>query len=177
MNRSHLIEQLENYQSFDLQEEDMRARMEKFVKQYENCFERSLLIGHVTGSAWVVNQKRTKVLLIHHAKLQKWLQPGGHCDGNANVYEVALTELLEETGLSPIDHIKSIFDVDIHIIPERKGVPEHEHFDVRYLFEIDEKQPIIQNHETNGIQWIEISKVGQLTAELSVLRMVEKITQ
>lgn len=177
MNRNDLIQQLERYKAYDTEEDEMRKRMVRFVSQNENCFDRSLLIGHCTGSAWVVNQNHSKVLLIHHAKLQKWLQPGGHCDGSSNVYEVALKELQEETGLSPVKHLKTIFDVDIHTIPERKGIPQHEHFDIRYLFEIDDNQSIVQNHETNAIQWIDIDKIDQLTSERSVIRMAQKITQ
>ena len=70
-----------------------------FVSAYPNCFERSLSIGHITGSAWLVNQTKTRVLLTHHKRLNKWLQLGGHADGNPNVLEVAMQEAREESGI------------------------------------------------------------------------------
>ncbi len=166
------------YTAFDRNEETMRGRMLSFVRENESCFRRELLEGHVTGSCWVVTPAKEKVLLIHHVKLNKWLQPGGHCDGNENVFEVAVTELREETGITEFNALPVIFDLDIHTIPERKGVPEHEHFDVRFLFEVSDSIPLIQNHETHGLKWMELSHLESLTSENSILRMKSKtVTQ
>ena len=165
---------MEQYEGFDQTEENMRQRMLRFVQDYPDCFKRELLIGHITGSCWVIDPVNEKVLLLHHAKLNKWLQPGGHCDGNENVAAVAQTELFEETGLDVKPVSTTFFDLDIHTIPERKGVPEHEHFDVRFLFHADERMPLIQNHETNGLKWIPLNEIHKLTEERSVLRMQEK---
>jgi 8-oxo-dGTP pyrophosphatase MutT (NUDIX family) len=89
-----------------------------------------------------------KILLIHHRKLNKWLQPGGHCDGDTDTLAVAIKEVEEETGvvIKPNDQV--IIDLDIHRIPERKGIPAHDHYDVRYLLEADSSLPLLQNHET-----------------------------
>ncbi|AWV98414.1 NUDIX hydrolase [Arcticibacterium luteifluviistationis] len=175
MNRNELIADLRQYVAFNEKEEAMREKLLAFVKEYENCFDRSLLIGHVTASCWVVNKSRTKVLLIHHAKLNKWLQPGGHCDGDENTYQVAEKELLEETGLVALKKDTTIFDVDVHTIPERKSVPEHKHYDIRYLFEVDENAPLIKNHETLGMKWLVMNDVPNLTSEESILRMKNKL--
>ncbi|WP_341225015.1 NUDIX hydrolase [uncultured Arcticibacterium sp.] len=175
MNRNDLIVNLTHYAAFNEKEEAMREKLLLFVKEHENCFERSLLIGHVTASCWVINKSRSKVLLIHHAKLNKWLQPGGHCDGNEHTYKVAEKELLEETGLVALTENSNIFDVDIHVIPERKGVPEHKHYDIRYLFQVDEEAPLVQNHETLGMKWIAMVDVPTLSSEESILRMINKL--
>lgn len=175
MNRNDLIANLSQYVAFNEKEEAMREKLLAFVKEYDNCFERSLLIGHLTASCWVVNKSRTKVLLIHHAKLGKWLQPGGHCDGNEDAYEVAKTELEEETGLKAATNNRTIYDVDIHTIPERKGIPEHLHYDIRYMFEVDENTPLVQNHETLGMKWLGLEELENLTKEESVLRMKDKL--
>lgn len=177
MNREHLISELKNYTAFDTREEEMRKRYLMFVENNVDCFKRELLIGHCTGSCWVLNQDRTKVLLIHHAKLNKWLQPGGHCDGKEDVYSVAKKELEEETGLKPISENRTLFDLDIHKIPERKGVPEHEHFDLRFVFIVDENQPLQHNHETNDMKWLAISDLETFTKEQSVTRMRDKTIQ
>ncbi|MGK0137681.1 MAG: 8-oxo-dGTP pyrophosphatase MutT (NUDIX family) [Algoriphagus sp.] len=174
MNRKQLTEQLSQYKAFNDIEEGMRIRMLAFVEKHEDCFERSLLIGHVTASCWVVNASRDKVLLIDHVKLKKWLQPGGHCDGDQNTLRVALKELQEETGIVPTDVSLDIFDIDIHLIPKTKSIPEHEHFDLRYLFVADLKEKIIQNHETNAIKWIRLQNLERMTREESILRMKSK---
>ncbi len=174
MDRKQLIEQLRQYKGYDSKEENMRIRMLAFMGTYENCFERALLIGHMTASCWVVNKKRDKVLLIDHVKLEKWLQPGGHCDGDENAFNVALKELEEETGVIPQFSNPDIFDVDIHTIPERKGIPEHEHFDLRYLFIANDEHEVVQNHETNAIMWVELESLEKVTEEGSILRMKSK---
>jgi len=152
----------------------MLARLLSFVEAHQNCFDRSLLIGHVTASAWVVNPERTHVLLLHHGKLDKWLQPGGHCDGDADVLAVARREVSEETGLHPAVVSGEIFDVDAHEIPERKGVPAHVHYDVRFLLEIGlEHQPVV-SEESHDVRWVELSQVASRNTDESVLRMVAK---
>ena len=36
--------------------------------------------GHFTASGFVIHPAGDRVLLIHHAKIGAWLQPGGHID-------------------------------------------------------------------------------------------------
>jgi 8-oxo-dGTP pyrophosphatase MutT (NUDIX family) len=172
--RQDLIHQLRCHQPFNDHEEVMRARLLAFVEQHANCFDRSLLAGHVTASAWVVNPERTHVLLLHHGKLNKWLQPGGHCDGDPDVLAVALREVLEETGLRPTPVDRQIFDVDAHEIPERKGVPSHIHYDVRFLLENGLDQQPVVSEESHAVQWLELSRVAARNTDESVLRMVAK---
>lgn len=90
----------------------------------------------MTGSAWLLNPDGTKVLLTHHKKLNRWLQFGGHSDGESNTWNVALREVTEESGIQNIQFVSSdIFDVDIHTIPEnsKKNEPEHKHYDIRFF--------------------------------------------
>jgi 8-oxo-dGTP pyrophosphatase MutT (NUDIX family) len=137
--RERLLEALLAHAPFDDAEARMRDEFFRFVEAHEDCFERTCVPGHVTGSAWIVNPARTRVVLLHHRKLDKWLQPGGHCDGDADVLRVALREANEETGLRNLRPLsEDIYDVDAHQIPERKKTPAHIHYDVRYLLEADE---------------------------------------
>jgi len=76
----------------------MLEKTRQFVAQHENCFDRNLSIGHVSGSSWVVNPTFSHVLLLHHRKLDLWLQPGGHADGDTDILRVILNETSEETG-------------------------------------------------------------------------------
>jgi 8-oxo-dGTP pyrophosphatase MutT (NUDIX family) len=176
MHRKPILSLLENYFPDDLAEQTFKNKMVEFIKNEPNCFERSLLKGHITGSAFIVNVQKTKTLLVNHAKLNRWLQPGGHCDGDANVAKVSLKEALEETGLTQLQIRETeIFDIDIHTIPERKGVPEHLHYDVRFLIVADETEPIKISDESTDVKWIPIIAVEKYNNEESVLRMVRKI--
>ncbi|MEQ8303869.1 MAG: NUDIX hydrolase [Cyclobacteriaceae bacterium] len=136
---------------------------------------RTHLPGHLTGSAWVLNQNFTKVLMLHHAKLNKWLQPGGHADGEENLCNIALRELQEETGLRGAQLIsESIFDLDIHPIPQRGSMPGHDHYDVRFAFLASDEEHLIINHESNDMQWVALDSLEAYNAERSVLRMKDK---
>lgn len=175
MKRALLLRQLDAHQPFDAHEAQMLVRLRQFVSQYEDCFERSLALGHVTGSAWVVDLEREHVLLTHHVKLDKWLQLGGHADGEANVLEVAVREAREESGLEELRPVcDRIFDVDIHEIPARGSDPAHYHYDVRFLLEADRRLPLRMTGESKALEWVKIAEVRNLTTEESVLRMVAK---
>lgn len=174
MDRRKLTEALQNYTS-DFKEEEAFALRFLELLLNPNCYLRSNSEAHLTGSAWIVSPKYNRVLLVHHKKLNRWLQPGGHADGDENIYEVALKEAREETGLDKLQSDHRIFDIDIHLIPARKAIPEHFHYDVRFLFLADEDENYTKNHESNDIKWIDIDLLGHYTAgEPSILRMVDK---
>ena len=161
-------------------EADMTARTVAFVENHPNHLKRSLLKGHVTASAWIVAGEpgpEPQVLLIHHRKLDRWLQPGGHADGDPDVAEVARREAWEETGLADLELVSpAIFDVDIHTIPARNDVPEHLHYDVRFLFRAKKDGQILvgENREVRAIRWLTMTETEQLTADESICRMVRK---
>ncbi len=113
--------------------------------------------------------------MMHHRKLDKWFQPGGHCDGDNDVLRVAMKEAIEETGVADIQVLNhEIFDVDVHLIPERKDIAAHFHYDIRFLFEVDKDIPLVINEESNDLAWIEISKVAELNNSESITRMTLK---
>lgn len=176
MNKIELICQVEHYLPFDQTEKEMAKRFLVFIKEHEDCFLRSLLIGHVTASALVLKKNKEEVLLMHHKKLDKWLQPGGHCDGEEDVLSVAKKEVLEETGIDVGEQGIEIFDIDIHHIPERKGVPAHEHYDIRFCFIVANETKFIANNESNALKWIKLNDIEKYTSEPSILRMVAKVT-
>jgi 8-oxo-dGTP pyrophosphatase MutT (NUDIX family) len=171
-----ILELLESYKCIIESEKLIKKRFIEFVKKNEDCFERNLEVGHITASAFIFDPNNYKTLLLHHKKLNKWLQPGGHCDGDKDTLSVAIKEVFEETGLVIINQAQPIFDLDIHMIPENKGIPEHEHFDVRYLLLADSKIPLIQNHETNQLKWVHLLEMENFTTEESLRRMKNKLT-
>jgi len=143
---------------------------------HPDCFQRTRHSGHITGSSWIINKNRDKALLLHHAKLNKWLQPGGHADGDENVLQVALREAKEETGLISIQPVNNaIFDLDIHKIPARGTQPEHDHYDIRYLFLADEHESLRKNQESKDMQWCTLISIPVLTNNnSSIIRMIKK---
>lgn len=175
MNREWLRSEVEKYQTDYLEEEKYKGRFLDLLF-FDNCFERSLLSGHITASAWVLTSDHKQVALLHHKKLDRWLQPGGHADGDENVQRVALKELEEETGITDVTQIgDSFFDIDIHRIPKRKEVPEHEHFDIRFAFEANKPEQLRKNEESNEVAWIAIDGLEKFVGnDASVLRMKEK---
>ncbi len=175
MHRQPLLEQLAAYREGHPSELETIERFIAFVERCPDCFERSLLEGHVTGSAWIVDDSGGKVLLTHHRKLDCWLQLGGHADGDPDVLAVALKEAREESGLTEFEVPEpAIFDLDIHRIPERKGVPEHWHYDVRYVMHATGSTAYIVSEESHDLRWVALDELPALTTDESMLRMLEK---
>lgn len=174
MNSYLLLDRLSAHEPFDAHEQQMLERIIAFVREHENFSSRELLIGHLTGSAWIVDESFSHALLLHHGKLNKWLQPGGHIEDDADMLSAALREAREETGVAVRPHSPAIFDVDIHKIPVRPNEPAHFHYDVRFLLIADRTAPLIVTSESKDLAWIALSEIETLTQEESVLRMVRK---
>ena len=157
------------------EEADYKKHMLTFIEQHKNCFKRSLETGHITASAFLLNQNENKALLMHHTKLDLWVQLGGHCDGNPNVLSVAIKEAQEESGITKIMPMSTeIFDIDIHRIPENKKEKAHDHYDVRFLLKAAGNEPLVQNGESKELRWISKNKEELPTRERSVVRLFEK---
>ncbi|GAB3512758.1 NUDIX hydrolase [Spirosoma knui] len=173
-----LREHLTNSQyGIEAHEQDMTRATIDFVTQHPDCFDRSLLTGHVTGSAWIVSSDRQQVVLIHHRKLDRWFQPGGHADGDPDVAAVALREAQEETGLNSVRLVApEIFDVDIHSIPARGDLPQHLHYDIRFLVEAYETEAFGKSEEIKNIRWFTLSDANNITSSESIHRMLRKIS-
>ena len=175
MARQALIRDLRDYRVRWPGESETVDRFVDFVLSQPDCFERSLKIGHVTGSAWVVNRAETQVLLTHHKKLGMWVQLGGHADGDVEVLRVARREAAEESGLAGLQLVPGgIFDVDVHRIPSGPGEPEHLHWDVRFAFRASAGEDFRISDESHELRWVEIRSLASVTREESMLRMARK---
>jgi 8-oxo-dGTP pyrophosphatase MutT (NUDIX family) len=175
MHRQPLLDQLADYAAKHPDEAETVARFIDFVRCESDCFERSLAVGHVTGSAWILNADGSQVLLTHHRKLDRWLQLGGHADGDPDVFAVAMKEAREESGLGDFEAVgNGIFDLDIHPIPARKSDPEHLHYDVRYLLRATGATDYVVSDESHDLRWVPLDEVTTLTTEDSMTRMVRK---
>lgn len=170
-----LLELIDRYAESYPEERDVYLRLRSFVESVPDCCERTHLAGHVTGSAWLVDSTGSKVLLTHHRKLNRWLQLGGHADGDRDILRVALREAQEESGIQNIRAIsEDIFDIDIHPIPARGKEPEHLHYDIRFALQVLENDSFIVSEESHSLAWIEIDRLEEYSSEESMLRMKRK---
>jgi 8-oxo-dGTP pyrophosphatase MutT (NUDIX family) len=174
MHRNNLRALLAAYNPSNSAEQHYKVRILAFIDENQDCFERSLAIGHITASAWLLSKDHSHALLMHHAKLNKWVQVGGHCDGDADVLAVACKEAQEESGITQIAPVEStIFDIDIHLIPANSRELEHYHYDVRFLCAVRSDETIQRNNESKELRWF--GKEDPLpTTEESVMRMHAK---
>jgi 8-oxo-dGTP pyrophosphatase MutT (NUDIX family) len=178
MDRIKFSEQLNKYRT---PYEDESSFITDFIKLTGDplAYQRERLVGHFTASAWIVNRKRTHTLLTLHRKLGRWLQLGGHADGNEDLLEVAMKEAREESGLESLEFVdETIFDLDKHIIPERPHVPEHFHYDVRYILEADLTEELVKSNESISLAWVAFDSVQDVIGyNPSILRMLEKTSK
>ena len=149
------------------------AEFAGLLRDGDAAFLRRRLDGHFTASAWLVDGTATRVLLTHHRKLDRWLQLGGHADGDRDLARVALKEAEEESGLSDLAVEGDIFDLDRHWIPERKGVPGHWHYDVRYVVRAGGSEAYVVSEESLDLAWREIAPLAG-DADVSISRMARK---
>ncbi|MDX6916481.1 NUDIX hydrolase [Pectobacterium carotovorum] len=158
--------------------DDVNAkRLQYFIDATSHPFERSTLEGHVTGTAFIVDNERQHTLLLRHKKLNMWLPPGGHCDGNADIIDTVLRETQEETGIADVNVVSNeILDIDIHLIPANPKEPEHYHYDIRFLLQADRHVPLVINEqEATNLQWISIDRLEDYTQLPSLLILREKM--
>jgi 8-oxo-dGTP pyrophosphatase MutT (NUDIX family) len=175
MKRNHLLSLLAAYHPTNDSEKQSKQTIIDFVTKNPDCFERSLEIGHITASAWLLNKTGNHALLLHHKKLNNWFQLGGHCDGESDVCAVAIKEAQEESGIVNIAAVSpAIFDIDVHAIPENKKEKAHYHYDIRFLLQVTSDETIMHNEESNELRWIGKKRNELPTNEPSVVRMFEK---
>ena len=151
------------------------ALFEHLLDDVEDPFRRERLAGHFTASVWLVSADGGRTLLTHHRKLGMWLQLGGHADGEHDLQVAALKEAEEESGLTDLQIESGIFDLDRHRIPEHKGVPEHWHYDVRYVVRASDNEAYIVSDESHDLAWRNIAELADSAgADASVRRMAGK---
>ena len=173
--RKRLLADLERYHPRDVVELSVRDLMCAFVTREPRCFERSAREGHLTASAWIVDPQRHSTVLVLHKKLGRWLQPGGHADGDGDLRRVALREAAEETGFTTLRlAAASIYDVDVHEIPAHQSEPMHFHYDVRFAFVADACEPFVISDESHDVAWIAISSLERYGIDESVFRLARK---
>jgi 8-oxo-dGTP pyrophosphatase MutT (NUDIX family) len=173
-----LIASLQEYGNLNAQNQSKADDIIDWITKYgEFAFQRENLDGHITGSLLIMNEKKTKVLLMFHKKLQMWLQFGGHADGEIDIQNVAIREFHEESGIDiEPTMMDDIFNVDVHDIPENRWTPPHKHLDILYLGIIPEDTPFSrQESEVDDIRWFDLEWIEKYIGEKRMLDMIEQI--
>ncbi|MCI8273019.1 MAG: NUDIX hydrolase [Clostridia bacterium] len=166
-----LREQIEKYKPYNEQEEKDKQTMLKYIDSFDDVLTRKNEFGHFTASSWVVNKEKTKILMIYHNIYKSWSWTGGHADGKADLLGTAIRELKEETGIKNVKILDSniysleIVGVDGHV---KRGeyVSSHEHLNLTYLLEVDEKEVLqVKEDENSEVKWINIEDVEKSVNE------------
>lgn len=174
--------QLAAHRPHDADEARHLATIRTFLDATAAPFSRATIVGHVTGSAVVVDE-RARALLLHHARLGLWVQPGGHMDEDeTDPATTALREAREETGLPDLvltacHRASLLLDVDVHPIPEsvKRGEPAHLHHDVCYLARTrrpDEAR--IDPDESRAMRWVTVHELDSLPLDTATRRRLLK---
>jgi 8-oxo-dGTP pyrophosphatase MutT (NUDIX family) len=177
--REYLRALLDAHRPEDALETEHLRRMRALLEGADDPFARShFQPGHFTASAFVLDARLERILFIHHAKLKRWLQPGGHIDpGDGDVVEAVRRELREETGLQDLVRLgEGLLDVDVHAIPARPAEPAHEHFDLRFVFRAAEGK-VQAGSDALDARWVSFDGIARLESDDSVRRAVRKLNE
>ena len=164
----NLRQEIENYIPFNEQEKKDKEQFLRFIDTFDDVLTRDNIFGHFSASAFLVNKKRNKMIVVYHIINDGWIYPGGHADGDDNLLSVAVREVEEETGLKA-----KILDENIYAIQSApvkghiksvKYVSSHIHFDVLYLMEADDRIPLkYKENESKGVKWISFEEADDKT--------------
>ncbi|MDY7103431.1 MAG: NUDIX hydrolase [Actinomycetota bacterium] len=157
--------------SDDAEVVEARDRILAFGRAHDDALWRSCTDAHLTASCLVVAPDRRRVAVLHHRKLGRWLQPGGHADGQGNLAAAALREGTEETGIDGLAVVVPAVDIDIHRVAP-PGEEPHLHLDVRFVLLAPAGAELVGNHESTALRWIEPDALDDIDADRGLRRLV-----
>jgi len=178
---ARLVELIRLLEAYDAPEEERNARsdMLALARGPNDPFARDHFTpGHFTASGFVVSPDGERLLLIHHRRLDRWVQPGGHIDPTGeHVIDAAVREVEEETGVGDLVVVRDgLFDLDVHDVPSAGVEPAHAHFDIRFLFQARSTE-LTAAPEVRDAAWVPLDGVAAITTDPSVVRAVDKLRE
>lgn len=177
-----MLDKLRLYKPDTAEELHLRNIVTLIETHGDSCFYRDHFNpGHMTGSGLLISADGARVLMNHHKFLNIWICFGGHADGEKDILNVALREVIEESGIDDIEPmIDRVFDVDVHDIPVnvKKNEPPHKHFDIRYLFRVKNSanENFTESDESQSLRWCSYEEARKLAAphDVSMHRLLQK---
>lgn len=167
------LAQLAAYAPADGTQGARRDDLVAFVDEHPEALVRTCRPGHLTGSALVVHADGEHVAVLHHAKLDRWLQPGGHADGDGNLAHVAWREATEETGAAGLVVLRPAIDIDIHEVTPPREDP-HLHLDVRFVVLAPPDAALVGNEESHAVRWALPDELADLGADEGLRRLCRR---
>lgn len=175
------LKQIKNYKPYNEQEQADKKQILYYASIFNDLLTRENKIAHFSASSFIFNKTRDKILFIYNNIYKAWTWTGGHADGEDNFLNVALREAKEETGLKSVKPIiNDMFTLEIlpvwgHI-KRGKYVVAHQHINVTYIFEADEKEELhIKEDENSGVKWIKIDEIKKYSDEKDMYPYYDKI--
>ena len=153
-------------------DDDLGDRYRALIDGHSDACWRTCRPGHLTGSALVVDSAGVNTLLLLHAKFGRWLQPGGHADGDANLAAVALREATEETGIEDLLIWPQPLHLDIHEV-DPPGEDPHLHYDVRFLVRAPAGAEPRGNHESKGLRWVPLDGLADFGCDPGLVHLAQ----
>jgi 8-oxo-dGTP pyrophosphatase MutT (NUDIX family) len=177
----NLTEQIKNYTCYDMQEENDKKIILKCLETFNDCLTRNNEISHFACSAFVLNKNKDKCLMVHHNIFNAWTWPGGHADGDNDLLNVAIKEVIEETGVKNVTPItEQIISLNIIAVKGhmKKGnyVSPHLHLSTAFLLSADENEKlIVKSDENSKVQWIPVTELDSYITEPHMMEIYKKI--
>ncbi len=164
---SEVFQILDEHQPADEKEKADVALIRRMAEAHPDLLSKECEPGHITGSALIIDLKNGRYLLHYHKSLNKWLQFGGHGEGEADPAETAMREAVEESGLTDLRFFPAVsprpLDIDVHTIPAKNGQPEHLHLDFRYLLATEKTEPQrLDKKESGRFRWFRFDQLSDL---------------
>ncbi|MBQ0140563.1 MAG: NUDIX hydrolase [Kurthia sp.] len=173
-------EKLLNYQPINEQETTDLAAFKYAFDHFDDVLTRENPIAHMTVSAFVVNKKRTHVLMAYHNIYDSWAWTGGHADGAHDFLAVALREVKEETGVDATPLQTEPISIEqlsvLGHMKRGKYISEHLHMNVTYLVEADDQAHLeVCEEENSDVAWIPMDEIATYCKELHMIPIYQKI--
>lgn len=162
---------VELYEPRDADQALERERILAFIDEHPDALHRTCRAGHLTAAALVLDHAGRRALLTHHKKLGRWLQLGGHVDGDGDLAAAALREAVEESGIEDLDLDPRPIDLDVHSIPAHGDEPEHLHLDVRFLARAPLGAVERVSGESLELGWFAPEELASIDVDESVTRL------